>query len=74
MKQSCGNGNREEVTDTYIIVEEEPTPNMLLVNLCLLEQSVPEGNWHLESGGNVYERHISSIRVPKILIYSILSK
>jgi len=28
--------------DRDIIVEEGPIPNMLIVNLCLSEQSVPE--------------------------------
>lgn len=43
MKQSCGNENGEMI-DTDIIVEEGPIPNMLMANLCLLEQSVPERN------------------------------
>lgn len=57
MKQSCRNGNGEEM-DSTIIVEEEPTPNMLVINLCLLEQSVGERNWDLVFGNNLYERHM----------------
>lgn len=57
MKQSCRNGNGEE-TESTIIVEEEPTPNMLVINLCLLEQSVEERNWDLVFGNNLYERHM----------------
>lgn len=58
--------------DRDIIVEEGPIPNMLIVNLCLSEQSVPERKY-LESGSNVYERHMQSIRIYRILMYSFFN-